>query len=177
MHASRRPGAGATCGKAHPDARRGVTRAPPGAPPSQNPTPSHKVQDTMDHNATNAFIALAAPGESALVDDATFRAPLDMPEGTALTAGLDPEDLALVFVEIERPARAGSPAGSRRALPARSEWIDLRPAEARRLSDHLRALSEAAARWVLAAVHNIQPDVPPENVLAFVEAGRSCVYG
>jgi len=30
--------------------------------------------------------------------------------------------------------------------------------------------------WVLAAVHNIQPDVPPENVLAMFEAGRQCVY-
>jgi uroporphyrinogen decarboxylase len=30
--------------------------------------------------------------------------------------------------------------------------------------------------WVLAAVHNIQPDVPPQNVLALFEAGRECVY-
>ncbi len=30
--------------------------------------------------------------------------------------------------------------------------------------------------WVLAAVHNIQPDVPPENVLAMFEEGRRCVY-
>jgi len=30
--------------------------------------------------------------------------------------------------------------------------------------------------WVLAAVHNIQPDVPPENVLAMFEAGRECRY-
>jgi uroporphyrinogen decarboxylase len=30
--------------------------------------------------------------------------------------------------------------------------------------------------WVLAAVHNIQPDVSPENVLAMFEAGRQCVY-
>ena len=30
--------------------------------------------------------------------------------------------------------------------------------------------------WVLAAVHNIQPDVPPENVLALIEEGRSCRY-
>ncbi len=30
--------------------------------------------------------------------------------------------------------------------------------------------------WVLAAVHNIQPDVPPENVLAMFETGRQCVY-
>ena len=31
--------------------------------------------------------------------------------------------------------------------------------------------------WVLAAVHNIQPDVPPENVLALVDEGRRCRYG
>lgn len=30
--------------------------------------------------------------------------------------------------------------------------------------------------WVLAAVHNIQPDVPPENVLAMFEEGRRCAY-
>jgi uroporphyrinogen decarboxylase len=30
--------------------------------------------------------------------------------------------------------------------------------------------------WVLAAVHNIQPDVPPENILALFEAGRLCMY-
>ena len=34
----------------------------------------------------------------------------------------------------------------------------------------------AGGGWVLAAVHNIQPDVPPENVLAMFEAGRECVY-
>ena len=30
--------------------------------------------------------------------------------------------------------------------------------------------------YVLAAVHNVQPDVPPENVIAMFEAGRQCVY-
>jgi uroporphyrinogen decarboxylase len=30
--------------------------------------------------------------------------------------------------------------------------------------------------WVLAAVHNIQPDVPPENVCAMFQAGKECVY-
>ena len=30
--------------------------------------------------------------------------------------------------------------------------------------------------WVLSAVHNIQPDVPPENVLAMFSAGRDCLY-
>jgi len=34
----------------------------------------------------------------------------------------------------------------------------------------------AGGGWVLAAVHNIQPDVPPENVLAMFEAGRECRY-
>ncbi len=30
--------------------------------------------------------------------------------------------------------------------------------------------------WVLAAVHNIQPDVPPENICAMFQAGRECRY-
>jgi uroporphyrinogen decarboxylase len=30
--------------------------------------------------------------------------------------------------------------------------------------------------YVLTSVHNIQPDVPPENVLALFAAGRECVY-
>ncbi len=30
--------------------------------------------------------------------------------------------------------------------------------------------------YVLAAVHNVQPDVPPENILAMFETGRNCVY-
>ena len=30
--------------------------------------------------------------------------------------------------------------------------------------------------YVLAAVHNIQPDVPPENICALFEEGRRCVY-
>ncbi len=30
--------------------------------------------------------------------------------------------------------------------------------------------------WVLGAVHNIQPDVPPENICALFEAGRECIY-
>ncbi len=30
--------------------------------------------------------------------------------------------------------------------------------------------------YVLAAVHNIQPDVPPENVVALFQTGRECVY-
>lgn len=31
--------------------------------------------------------------------------------------------------------------------------------------------------YIMAAVHNVQPDVPPENILAMFEAGRNCVYG
>lgn len=30
--------------------------------------------------------------------------------------------------------------------------------------------------YVLAAVHNIQPDVPPGNIVSMFEAGRDCVY-
>jgi uroporphyrinogen decarboxylase len=30
--------------------------------------------------------------------------------------------------------------------------------------------------YVLAAVHNVQPDVPADNVLAMFEAGRNCQY-
>ncbi len=30
--------------------------------------------------------------------------------------------------------------------------------------------------WVLAAVHTFTEDVPPENIVAMLEAGRSCVY-
>lgn len=30
--------------------------------------------------------------------------------------------------------------------------------------------------YVLSAVHNIQPDVPPDNILAMFEAGRDCRY-
>ena len=30
--------------------------------------------------------------------------------------------------------------------------------------------------YVLAAVHNVQPDVPPENLIAMFEAGRACKY-
>lgn len=45
-------------------------------------------------------------------------------------------------------------------------------AEARRIFEILGA----GGGYVLAAVHNIQPDVPPENVLALFAAGRECVY-
>jgi uroporphyrinogen decarboxylase len=31
--------------------------------------------------------------------------------------------------------------------------------------------------YVMAAVHNIQPDVPPENICALFDEGRRCLYG
>jgi len=34
----------------------------------------------------------------------------------------------------------------------------------------------AGGGYVLSSVHNIQPDVPPENILAMFEAGKDCVY-
>lgn len=45
-------------------------------------------------------------------------------------------------------------------------------AEVRRMFD----IMGPGGGWVLAAVHNIQPDVPPENVLAMFDEGRRCVY-
>jgi uroporphyrinogen decarboxylase len=45
-------------------------------------------------------------------------------------------------------------------------------AEVRRMFD----IMGKGGGYVLAAVHNIQPDVPPENVLALFEAGRRCSY-
>jgi uroporphyrinogen decarboxylase len=44
----------------------------------------------------------------------------------------------------------------------------------------VRRLFEIMGRgggYVLGAVHNVQPDVPPENVLALFAEGRECVYG
>ncbi len=46
--------------------------------------------------------------------------------------------------------------------------------------DQVRRTFEILGRgggWVLASVHNVQPDVPPENLLAMFSAGRECVYG
>ena len=45
-------------------------------------------------------------------------------------------------------------------------------AEVRRLFEILGA----GGGWVLTSVHNVQPDVPPENLLAMFEEGRRCVY-
>ena len=38
------------------------------------------------------------------------------------------------------------------------------------------ALMGGSGGYVLAAVHNVQPDVPPENVCAMFAAGKECVY-
>ena len=45
--------------------------------------------------------------------------------------------------------------------------------EARRMFDILGP----GGGYVMTSVHNIQPDVTPENVLALFEEGRRCVYG
>jgi uroporphyrinogen decarboxylase len=59
---------------------------------------------------------------------------------------------------------------SQRVLPQGSpEEVQ---AEVRRMFE----VMGAGGGYVLAAVHNIQPDVAPENVLAMFEAGRQCVY-
>ncbi len=51
------------------------------------------------------------------------------------------------------------------------------PAEVRAEVSRLFEILGRRGGWVLAAVHNIQPDVPPENVLAMFEAGRSHTCG
>jgi uroporphyrinogen decarboxylase len=50
------------------------------------------------------------------------------------------------------------------------------PDEVRAEVRRLFGLLGAGGGYVLAAVHNIQPDVPPENVLALFEEGRACRY-
>jgi uroporphyrinogen decarboxylase len=59
---------------------------------------------------------------------------------------------------------------SRVVLPHGSP-ADVR-AETRRMFD----LMGPGGGYVLGAVHNIQPDVPPQNVLAMFAEGRDCVY-
>ena len=51
------------------------------------------------------------------------------------------------------------------------------PAEVRAEVRRMFEIMGTGGGYVLAAVHNIQPDVPPENVLAMFEAGRECLYG
>ncbi len=50
------------------------------------------------------------------------------------------------------------------------------PAEVSAEVERMFAVMGSGGGYVLAAVHNIQPDVPPENILAMFEAGRRCVY-
>jgi len=50
------------------------------------------------------------------------------------------------------------------------------PAEVEAEVARLFSILGEGGGWVLAAVHNIQPDVPPENILAMFAAGRSCRY-
>jgi uroporphyrinogen decarboxylase len=59
---------------------------------------------------------------------------------------------------------------SQRVLPFGTP-VDVR-AEVRRMF----GIMGAGGGYVLSAVHNIQPDVPPENVVALFDAGRECRY-
>jgi uroporphyrinogen decarboxylase len=59
---------------------------------------------------------------------------------------------------------------SQRVLPAGS------PEEVRAEVQRLFEILGENGGYVLASVHNIQADVPPENVVAMFEAGRDCVY-
>jgi len=59
---------------------------------------------------------------------------------------------------------------SQRVLPHGS------PGEVRAEVRRIFELMGAGGGWVLSAVHNIQPDVPAENVCALFEAGRECIY-
>jgi len=60
---------------------------------------------------------------------------------------------------------------SQRVLPFGS------PAEVAAEVRRMFAALGGGGGYVLAAVHNIQPDVPPENVLALFDTGRTCWYG
>ncbi len=51
------------------------------------------------------------------------------------------------------------------------------PEEVRAEVRRMFGLLGAGGGYVLAAVHNVQPDVPPENVVAMFEEGRRCKYG
>ena len=50
------------------------------------------------------------------------------------------------------------------------------PDEVRQEVQRMFELMGKDGGYVLASVHNIQPDVPPENVLALFQAGRECTY-
>jgi uroporphyrinogen decarboxylase len=50
------------------------------------------------------------------------------------------------------------------------------PEEVRRGTRRMFDIMGPGGGYVLAAVHNIQPDVPPENICALFEEGRRCAY-
>lgn len=50
------------------------------------------------------------------------------------------------------------------------------PAEVRAEVRRVAAILGAGGGYVMSAVHNIQPDVPPENIVAMFEAGREVRY-
>lgn len=82
--------------------------------------------------------------------------------------GMEPERLKQEFGD--RIAFWGG-IDSQRLLPHGS------PQEVRAEVRRMFEVMGGGGGYVLAAVHNIQPDVPPENVVALFEAGRECVYG
>jgi uroporphyrinogen decarboxylase len=51
------------------------------------------------------------------------------------------------------------------------------PEEVRRGARRMFEVLGTGGGYVMAAVHNIQPDVPPANILALFDEGRQCVYG
>jgi uroporphyrinogen decarboxylase len=50
------------------------------------------------------------------------------------------------------------------------------PDEVRRGTRRMFDIMGPGGGYVLAAVHNIQPDVPPENVCGLFDEGKRCVY-
>jgi uroporphyrinogen decarboxylase len=51
------------------------------------------------------------------------------------------------------------------------------PDEVRRGARRMFDILGPGGGYVMAAVHNIQPDVPPENICALFDEGRRCLYG
>jgi uroporphyrinogen decarboxylase len=51
------------------------------------------------------------------------------------------------------------------------------PDEVRRGTRRMFEILGPGGGYVMAAVHNIQPDVPPENICALFDEGRRCLYG
>jgi hypothetical protein len=75
-----------------------------------------------------------------------------------ISVGLNPVDLAYVYLNVEPPGAAvlarGRSGDLRDAI-----WLDLRPAEARELAERLRICAEAAARFAEAFPEDVA-DVP-----------------